>query len=154
MVVLSILAVMAYPALTGVVNGNRLTTQANELVTALQLARVEAIRRNARVTVCGSADGQTCLAAAGQWSNWLVVVDSDDEVLRSGAIKEQLEVNGAASVTFRADGLARDAAGALDTSAFTVCVPSTHPTDNIRTVQLNAGSRVSTEPSSGAGECP
>lgn len=155
MAVLAILAAMAYPSLIGVVNGNRLTTQANELVTALQLARAEAIRRNARVTVCGSADGQTCLAAAAQWSSWLTVVDSDGVVLRTGAVKGPLEITGdATGVTFRADGLAHAADGSLANNTFTVCIASEHPEDNQRQVQLAGGSRVSTARVNGGGECP
>lgn len=155
MAVLAILAVMAYPSLNGVLNSNRLASQANELVTTLQLARTEAIRRNARVTVCGSADGQTCLAAVGQWSNWLTVVDSTGEVLRTGAVKAPLEVTGdVVSVTFRADGLAHAAGGGLASNTFTVCIASDNPENNQRQVQLVSGSRVSTVGASGGGECP
>lgn len=155
MAVLAILATMAYPSLIGVVNGNRLTTQANELVTALQLARTEAVRRNARVTVCGSANGQTCLAAAGRWSSWLTVVDSDGSILRTGAVNPPLEITGdVTSVTFRADGLARAAGGGLANNTFTVCIASEHPEDNQRQVQLVGGSRVSTARANGGGECP
>ena len=44
--VLAILLSLAVPSFTSVINANRLTAQANELVADLQLARTEAIRRN------------------------------------------------------------------------------------------------------------
>ncbi len=52
--VLAIIAAIAVPAMQGLIAANRLSAASTELVTALQLARSEAIRRNAAVTVCGS----------------------------------------------------------------------------------------------------
>ena len=63
--VLAILIAMAVPSFTSIINNNRLAAQANEVITSLQVARTEAIRRNERVTVCRSTDGATCSAAAG-----------------------------------------------------------------------------------------
>ena len=62
--VLAILIAMAVPSFTSIINNNRLAAQANEVITSLQVARTEAIRRNERVTVCRSTDGATCSAAS------------------------------------------------------------------------------------------
>ncbi len=153
--VLAVLATLAVPSFTSLINGNRLTAQSNELVTSLQLARTEAIRRNASVSVCRSTDGATCAGAAGAWTQWLTVLDSNGEVLRTNAVKPPLQVtSGNPSISFRPDGLARLASGALAVNNITVCLPTTRPAENQRIVALAGGSRVSTQTANGAGACP
>lgn len=156
--VLAVLAAMAIPSFTGLVNNNRLTSAANEIVGSLQLARMEAIRRNASVTVCSSADGATCDDTDDPWAGWLTVVAGTGEVLRANVVKAPVRITSeAASITFRADGLARAAAGgALTANDITVCIPTTRPAQNQRVVELVSGSRVSTTTpdGAGAGVCP
>ena len=152
--VLAILLALAVPMFTSTINNNRLAAQANELVTSLQLANSEAVRRNARITVCPSTDGATC-AASGPWTGWLTIVASNNEVLRSAIAKPPLQVTSTVnSVTYRGDGLARDAAGALLAANFTVCIPTGQPAENQRIVGMVSGSRISTTVSNGAGVCP
>ena len=55
--VLGIVIGFAVPGFQSVVNGNRLAGAANELIATMQVARMEAIRRNRRVAVCASANG-------------------------------------------------------------------------------------------------
>ena len=69
-----ILLGVGVPTFFDVVRNNRAAANANELVTTLSVARSEAIRRGARVTVCASSDGATC---GGTWAQgWLVIRDS------------------------------------------------------------------------------
>ena len=152
--VVAILAVVAMPSLVSVVNGNRLTAQANEVMASLQQARMEAIRRNRSVTVCRSTDGTTC-AGAGRWNRWITVA-TGGEVLRVNTVKAPLQVTGqAASIIYRADGLARAAAGGVLTdNVITVCIPTTTPATNRRAVSMVSGSRISITSSDGAGACP
>lgn len=88
LVLVAILATIGVPSFVNFIANNRLTVQANELVSALNLARSESIKRNLRVTVCRSANGTGC---GGTWNNgWIVfvdegtaaTVDGGDEVLR------------------------------------------------------------------------
>ena len=88
LVLVAILATIGVPSFMSLIANNRLTTQANELVSSLNLARSEAIKRNTRVTVCRSSTGTSC---GGTWSNgWIVFVDAGtagsvdagDEILR------------------------------------------------------------------------
>src|SRR5690349_9752111 len=53
--VLGILTALAVPSFVGMMNRNRLASQSNELLAAVQYARIEAIRTNAKVTFCGAA---------------------------------------------------------------------------------------------------
>ena len=55
--VLAILVTLATPSFTSVINSNRLSSQANELVADIQLARSEALRRNRTVRLCRSTNG-------------------------------------------------------------------------------------------------
>jgi type IV fimbrial biogenesis protein FimT len=153
--VLAILIAAAVPSFTSLINANRLSTQANEMVATLQMARSEAVRLNTSVVVCRSTDGATC-AAAGRWDRWITRVTSTGEVLRDTTVKAPVRVTsgGPASFTFRSDGRARNAAGGLLTTDFNVCVPTTLPAANQRLVRMASGSRVSVASSNGAGACP
>jgi prepilin-type N-terminal cleavage/methylation domain len=151
--VLAIIMAIATPAFTGLVNSNRLTAQSNELVTAFQIARSEAIRRNARVTFCGSTDGASC-AAAGNWSQWLVLT-ATGTVIQAGQVRAPAAISASVpQMVFRADGLARDATGALLASTIDVCLPVSRPANNVRRLTVAAGSRVSISERTTAGVCP
>jgi type IV fimbrial biogenesis protein FimT len=153
--VLAILVAIALPSFTAVINNNRLTSQANEVVASLQQARMEAIRGNRSVTVCRTTDGTTCAGAGGSWTRWITLA-TGGEVLRVNTVKAPLQVTStAASIVFRADGLARaTAGGALTANTITVCIPTNRPPLNRRVVSLISGSRISTDSANGAGACP
>ena len=53
--------------------GSRLSAAANNLLSSVQLARSEAIKRNVSVTLCASSDGATCAASGGWEQGWIVV---------------------------------------------------------------------------------
>ncbi len=97
LIIVSIVVSLGAPALTDMIRSNRLTTQANELVTALNLARSEAIKRNATITMCASSNQNSCTNDG--WKNgWIIL--SNNEVLRAfGPMK------GLASITSSADSL-------------------------------------------------
>lgn len=76
----AILVTIAVPGYAFLVNSGRLTAVTNDLVTALHLARSEAIKRGQRVTVCKSGDPglptPVCDTAANWHEGWLVFVDA------------------------------------------------------------------------------
>lgn len=147
--VLAILSVIAVPNFSALLNRDRLTSQANELVATLQYARSEAVRLNSRVTLCPSTDGATC--SGDDWSQAIVLVVRNSEVLRqftgSGRAAISADVD---DITFSADGLARGSNGLLATVNVTVCMDTTRPPDNQRIVQVASGSRISIQQASGA----
>lgn len=75
----AILLAIAVPGYAFLVNGSRLSTATNDLVTALHLARSEAVKRRARVTVCTSNSAMSsqpsCNVNANWEAGWLVFVD-------------------------------------------------------------------------------
>jgi len=90
----SILFAIAVPGYAYFVSANRIAVATNDLVSSLQLARSEAIRRAARITVCKSDNAMSavpsCNPAAAWQAGWIVFVDgggkgvieSTDQILR------------------------------------------------------------------------
>ncbi|GAB6195254.1 hypothetical protein PAGU2595_005550 [Lysobacter xanthus] len=164
--IVAVLAAIAYPNMTGMINGQRLTSTTNSLVGAIQMARNEAIRRNLRVVVCRTATGTACATGNALWGQWLVAAQSKpggafDSPIRSGDVPPQVQVKSTVAddtLVFRADGLGRASAAAgadLLNTTLTVCIPSKLPPENQRTVSIAAGSRVSSAPvGTGTGLCP
>lgn len=160
--VLAILSAIAIPSFTSLINSNRLVSQANEVVAAIQGARSEAIRYNQRVYVCSSSNGSSC-SGSSTWNGWLVFLDANRdaapqaaEILQQGTVKAPLQLTSAlgnGSFHFRPDGLARGAGEPLLATTFSVCLPTTHPADNIRTIQMSSGSRMNIAKSNGEGGC-
>lgn len=67
----AILLAIAVPSFISTIRSTRLTNSANDLVTALNLARSEAIKRGRPVTVAS-------ISASSQWENgWNVFIDLD-----------------------------------------------------------------------------
>lgn len=165
--VAAVLLGLAFPSLVATINRNRLSGGANELMAALQYARSEAIKRNARIDVCRSVDQVTCSGGSGPWPGWVVVAadgnrdgnSNDPVLLQSFTVKPPLELRGELSdgrVSYLSDGFARARpslrASALTTS-FDLCVASNSPRENRRRVRVTSGGRVRTEVINGNGTC-
>jgi type IV fimbrial biogenesis protein FimT len=166
-VVLAVLIGMSVPLFTGLINGNRLTSNANELVAAIQIARSESIRRNARTTICQSVDQLTCTAAT-PWRGWIIFSDTDNdgavdanEIVRTGVVEQPVQVIPSRNITlnnhrivFRADGLAYGNGNTLLEANLRVCLPVNNPNLNRRDVNIAVGGRTAVRaPSSGLGAC-
>lgn len=75
-VVLSaILLGLAVPSFTSFIERNRVESQLSALTSAVNLARVEAIRRGSGVTICPSTDGKVCADISDWTTGWIVFVD-------------------------------------------------------------------------------
>lgn len=171
MAVFAILVALAAPSFTSVINNNRLTGNANELLSTLQSARMESVRRNAPVVICRNDDpdaGNACNTGAGAWPGWMTFVDADGDgdfdagevVLFSGtfAAPSQLQASPAISggnqrIRYRPDGLAYSDAGALLNAQFAFCIPTTSPPENTRFITIGSGSRTSISRFDGGGLC-
>jgi type IV fimbrial biogenesis protein FimT len=73
LLVLAILLGLAVPSFRDASLSSRLTGYANDLVAGVQIARSEAIKRNATVTLCASEDGATCAEDVGWEVGWIVL---------------------------------------------------------------------------------
>src|SRR5687767_13501516 len=74
LLVLSILVAAAVPSFREFTRNNRVVATQNDLITALNLARSEALRRSRNITVCPSSDGATCSAGTNWGNGWIVSV--------------------------------------------------------------------------------
>jgi type IV fimbrial biogenesis protein FimT len=169
--ILAILVALAVPSMQWLIVSNRLTGSANEVLTGIQSARMEAIRLNRRVVMCRSSNADspapTCDAGAGQWSGWIVFVDdggatpanarngtfnAGEQLIRVGSMpgdntglipSPAIETDSAQAITFRPDGMARESAtsSVLLTAQFSVCEDTTSVDENARFVTIASGGR-------------
>ena len=80
----AILLTIAVPSFQHSIRGNRLTTEANELFSAMSLARSEAIKRGTSITVCASSDQIACSNSTDWATGWIVFVDKNADRSRDG----------------------------------------------------------------------
>lgn len=118
MAVIGILAAVAVPSMTSLVRVGRLNGAASELTTALQLARAEAIRRNAQITACatdGSESNITDCVSSASWGKWAILnrgetTNKEDRVLRTEVVaSSSVQISGpSGGIVFRPSGLIDD----------------------------------------------
>jgi len=169
--VMAILAAVAVPSMQGILASSRLTSDANDVLAALNLARSEAIRLNRRVVFCrvgGSVDSpdlSACLTSdpGGKWTGWMVFGDSDadgvldvgtEDVLRAGAfssssltvlsspaLKDSVVAN---RIVFRADGIAKSqGTNTVQQVNLRICDSKhSNATDDVRDISVMFGSRM------------
>ena len=89
MVILAIVLSVAVPSFITLVQNSRLVGQTNDLVTSLNYARSEAIKRGVRVSVCSRLNNTTCSGATVfNWdAGWLVFVNlNNSAVANAGTV--------------------------------------------------------------------
>ena len=96
-----ILLGVAIPSFTSIISSNRLTTYANDLVTALNFARSEAIKRGVRITLCKSTNGNSCTAGDDWSQGWIIFTDQNNNATYDSATETLLRVqaNSANAIT-------------------------------------------------------
>lgn len=72
---------IAVPSYESLVNNERLTAVSNELAGAIHLARSEAVKQAANVSICAANTALTACANTAVWNNGWLVVAADGEVL-------------------------------------------------------------------------
>jgi type IV fimbrial biogenesis protein FimT len=83
-VVLTILLAAGVPAFQSFIKNNRVTGQANDLISAIQLARSEALKRGENIVVCASSDQATCTGKDTWTDGWIVFSDLDRDTDLAG----------------------------------------------------------------------
>ena len=73
-----IVMAIGVPSFQSITTNNRIAANTNEFITALNLARSEAVKRGATVSVCKNEDCD----GTGSWSDGWVILDDNNEVLR------------------------------------------------------------------------
>ncbi len=171
--IMAVLLMVGVPSFQSAVASNRLTSSTNDVVSALAMARTEAIRRGTRVTVCKSANAAQC-TTAGNWAQgWIVFIDTtrtsaDAQVdggeailSRHAATSGNIVMVGSAGVpnfvSFAADGQAKLMNGSSQSGVLRVCSTAGALGDarRARDIEITASGRVvTTTPNSVAATCP
>jgi len=152
--VLTFLVTVAAPSLQATLRDNRLMTQTNLFIGALNLARSEAIKRGRRVTLCKTSDQWRCTAAGGYQQGWLVfvdthnfaAVDADETIIQVFApVTGGMTITGNSSVqdyvSYAANGASRLITGGFQAGAITLCQDSAarhiiiNPTGRVRSAR-------------------
>lgn len=144
-----VLASMAAPSFKDLIVSTRLSSYASNLMSGAMLARAEAIRRNAVVSLCVSSNGSSC--GTGGWEQgWLVMCRSTDMSYcdPAGANTLVIQAQGPLASGFRAteaSGLAAiafDPSGASASAALvTVCRATPAVSTQQRQVRVSATGR-------------
>lgn len=106
--VVSLLLSAGVPGFRNVIMDNRLVSEANEFVTAVNLARSSAVRYQRNATVCASTNFNATVpscAGTSDWSTgWIIWVDKDRDSVTDA--NEVIAVNGplSDSTTFTSTG--------------------------------------------------
>ncbi len=105
----AILASIAIPSFTKMIERNRISTGTNEFLSALILARSEAVKRSTTVVVCASTNQTSCAVGETNFSKgWIIFPECN-----SSAIGGANEVNGVIDTTINCDS---DGNNVLDSS--------------------------------------
>ncbi len=177
--IVGILLTLGVPSLKTFMQRNQLTASTNELISALHVARSEAIKQNSRVSICESSDGANC-AVTGSWANgWIVFVDANGDLANTGApcvapntdcllrihdgfTDNQLTVAGVDSnlaainsFTFSSRGLPKSVVGAAQSGIFSICsLDGSGGTLDSRAVVLSLSGRVRVSDNAAVISCP
>lgn len=159
--VFAILAVVGIPSMNSFISSNRLTSQANEFLSALQFARAEAVRLNRNILFCNTSDAQTCNVSTGKWDAWLILDPTTNSVLRTSLIANDsinvLSDNGISqdSIVFNSMGLVRNRVNIRQAQegVIRVCIENAS-SPNYRDVRFRSGGQIEVvKPTTATGAC-
>jgi type IV fimbrial biogenesis protein FimT len=158
--VLGVLAIIAVPAFNEASLGSKLSSYASTFQASLKIARSEAIKRNATVTMCRSSDGTNC-ATSGTWQQgWIVFNDADADgtldssetrFVREAAIGPDYVMSsggGIYTLAFAGSGMS------ATTQTITLCRATPSPGSQKRTITLDATGRATVVRDASATTCP
>ena len=135
--VMAILLMIAVPSFNEVTLGSKLGAFANNLAASAHLARSEAIKRNAPVSLCVSSNGKDC--SAGGWEQgWIVLAMDGTVVQRQQALPagfKATESGGVDDLVFQPSGVGATAA------TLTVCRATPTVGSQEREVTISATGR-------------
>ncbi|MCB1663919.1 MAG: GspH/FimT family pseudopilin [Pseudomonadales bacterium] len=129
----AILVFLVVPGFFSLILSNRLDTQVNQFIIAVNLARSEAIKKNKTVLLC-ARNGDKCSGIDSWHEGWVVFedVDRSTNVDKNEAIRwfeplaqgYTLQPNfSLPALAFKGDGAIRQVLGALPMRTFTFCGP-------------------------------
>jgi type IV fimbrial biogenesis protein FimT len=134
--VLAILLALAVPSFKEAGLGSQLRSASSELIASVNLARSEAIKRNAPVSLCVSSDGANC--GAGGWEQGWIVIAGGSLIQKQAAAPTGFRISAASAtttVTFQPTGVGATPA------TFTICRATPSAGQQERVVTIDAAGR-------------
>ena len=138
-------------AWNGLATSLRLASYSNQFLGTLHLARSEAIKRNSRVAICKSADGERCVPAGGWEQGWIVFHDVNNNgtrdageavVMAAGALPDGWRLAGNETVSryvsFTGHGASELLSGAFQAGTLTLCRASADSAVDARTIVISS----------------
>jgi type IV fimbrial biogenesis protein FimT len=135
--IVGVLFALAIPSMRQFVWNSRMTTAANDLLTAVYRTRSESVKRHAQTILCFTEDSEAETPECGGdgTQGWVVFADPDgdgeadaaaDVVLRHGPLPDTIRLktmpdDNAGYVAFNAAGFARNIALGLDLAGIVMC---------------------------------
>lgn len=144
----AIVIAIAVPSFNSIIQGNRIATQTNELVSTLNLARSEALARGVQVSLCPSTNQTSC--SGSDWSGgWIVVTDTNTtgNVNVGTVLRVVGRLNGNSSMAGPTHLRYRPSGGVDATQTFTHQIKGCSG-DQARTISVNGAGRVTTSATS------
>lgn len=131
--IMGILASVALPMYDSAILNAKLRSYSNSLVAGIHLARSEAIKNNAVVTLCASNDGTSC---SGFWNDGWIVIKVDNTVIERQLATTDgyliTEAGGTNTLNFQSTGVGSTQA------ALTICRATPVVGDQERVVSISA----------------
>ena len=95
LLIVGVILTLGIPNLTQFTQNSRITTTANDLHAAFQVARSEAARAKTNITICASDNSMTAAAdCQGNWEDgFIVFVDDNGDLARAGATETVLRAH-------------------------------------------------------------
>lgn len=145
--IIAVLAMVAAPSFNDAILSNKLASFSNSFVASTQLARSEAIKRNATVRVCRSANGTSC-ATDGTWQQgWIVFHDADnDGSVDAGETVIQVQAALSADYHFTGDSYSlvfQPIGGGSTSASLTLCRATPSAGRQERTIGVGSTGRTS-----------
>jgi len=132
---MAILLTFAVPSFNNAALGSQLRASANELAASAHLARSEAIKRNAVITLCMSSDGENCSTSGGWEQGWIILSGTTLQRQTSAPAGLKITAGGITSLSFQPIGAGSTAA------TFTVCRATPSVGHEERVVTIDATGR-------------
>ena len=155
MAIAAILLTQAVPSFRAMIANNRITTQINELVTAINYGRSEAAKLNKTVILCGSGNPTVASpSCGGTVIGWILFASGDannsfdagtDTLIRVGTFNQSLIQVGASSAFD--NGLQINANGSTNEGGLTATLAVCDDRDGDGTFDVTYGKEIRVQPS-------
>lgn len=162
--VAAVLAMIGVPSFRNLILSNRLTTNADAMVDALNVARMDAIKLNATTQFCGSTGNGSDTLGTACGTNTGAVYELPRAAASAGLVRatglnldSQIQLSGAvAAIRFSGQGFGYVATGSASTpfnvpTVAIICTPALS-SNNRRVINMTAGSIITVTPATGS--CP